>query len=201
MPAKLFTRAPLLGGGVLALTSLTALLVYGALTPSPPPAALPPPPPLADLPLGSPAAPRTAVAPPTAVPPPASVSPAALSPASPAARRPAPTSSPAARADLTAALTVPAGWEDGYVAEIKVTNTGRSAVRWTVTVTNAARLKVRLTNAWNATATQKGDTVTLRGQLLPPGRSITAGYQVAAAAGSHPRPTACTLTGSTCRIG
>jgi cellulase/cellobiase CelA1 len=91
-------------------------------------------------------------------------------------------------------------WDDGYVTEIEVVNSGGTALPWTVTVSNASRFDVRLGNTWNATATQDGDTIVLRGQPLPAGRTITAGYQVSAAAASRPRPAACTLTGGPCRL-
>ena len=112
----------------------------------------------------------------------------------------APTTTPAPDSAVTATLTVTSSWDDGYVAVLTVHNSGSTTVPWTGTVGNARRLHVRLGNAWNATASQDGSTIVLRGEPLAPGRTITAGYQVSAAADSYPHPSACTLTGSTCRF-
>jgi len=112
----------------------------------------------------------------------------------------APTTTPAENSALTATLTVTSSWYNGYVAVLTVRNSGSTTVPWTGTVGNASRLNVRLGNAWNATASQDGSTIVLRGEPLAPGRTITAGYQVSADDGSYPRPSGCTLTGSTCRF-
>lgn len=202
MLGKRSVRLPLLGAGAVLVAVVAAWLLSSLWVPKSPPAALPAPPPPAVLPLGSP----TSGPPASSRPAPASSGAPGVASARgrPAATRRASgttaTAGAATRQALSATLTVTAAWDDGYVTEIKVVNAGSTPQPWTVTVGNASRLDVRLGNAWNATATQAGDAIILRGQPLPAGRTITAGYQVSAAAASHPRPAGCVLTAGTCRL-
>ncbi|NNN36977.1 cellulase family glycosylhydrolase [Streptomyces sp. S3(2020)] len=62
-------------------------------------------------------------------------------------------------AACTAAYTVSSDWGSGFNAEVKVTNTGTTAISsWKVTWTFSGSQQV--TNMWNASYTQSGSTVT-----------------------------------------
>lgn len=100
---------------------------------------------------------------------------------------PTPTGSPTASPTATQTPPTPAGgctatvrvasqWSGGYTADVTVRNNGGSTTRsWSVSWTGS------VTNAWNATVSQNGSTVTARnlsynGTLAPSG-STTFGFQ------------------------
>ncbi|MFF5498267.1 cellulase family glycosylhydrolase [Streptomyces aquilus] len=99
-------------------------------------------------------------------------------------------------AACTAAYTVSSDWGSGFNAEVKVTNTGTTAISsWKVTWTWSGSQKV--TNMWNASYTQSGATVTATNAAhngaVPAGGSATLGFGGAPGGGSVPTVT-CTAS-------
>ncbi|GAA0532664.1 hypothetical protein GCM10010172_11820 [Paractinoplanes ferrugineus] len=105
---------------------------------------------------------------------------------------------PPAGADLAATLNVPASWEQGYVAAVRVRNNGRTAQSFTVTVSNNGMTGARLTGTWNAGGTQSGTTMKFVGGPLQPGATVTFGFQVSKNGGGSARPSGCSVVGGTC---
>ena len=123
---------------------------------------------------------------------PTSARPARSSP--PAARR---TPSPAA-ADFTARYVIVGGRQSSFQAGIVITNNGRTARTWRLTVTHDPG--VRLQGSVGATATASGSTITFSGGPLGPGDSVTAGYQASKDSGDEARPTSCRIEGTACSV-
>jgi endoglucanase len=97
---------------------------------------------------------------------------------------------------------VDSSWPDGFVASIRLTNTGTSPVsNWTLTWTAASGQG--LVNGWGATVSQSGSTVTARAsswaQPVGPGATWTVGYQGSGPA--SPTPTGFALDGRPCPTG
>lgn len=135
---------------------------------------------------GGPTAPPTTT-PPTTTPPtttPPTTTPPTTAP--PTTRPPAGT--------CTAAYRVTSSWVDGFQGEVTVT-AGASAIKsWTVTWTYGG--SQRITQAWNATVTGSGSTVTAKNVdyngSLAAGAQTTFGF-LASGTGASPTPT-CTAT-------
>ncbi|WP_405088982.1 glycoside hydrolase family 11 protein [Microbispora sp. NBC_01389] len=94
-------------------------------------------------------------------------------------------------------------WNNGFTADITVTNTGSSAINgWTLTWSFSGGQQV--TSAWNATVTQSGSSVTARNVSyngsLAPGANTSFGFQ-GTHNGNNPTPSAFSLNGSACTIG
>ncbi|WP_238413009.1 cellulase family glycosylhydrolase [Saccharothrix deserti] len=106
------------------------------------------------------------------------------------------TTTPGGGPTCTATYTVVNQWQGGFQGEVRVT-AGTSAIRsWTVTWTHADGQAV--TNAWNATVTSNGSTVTARNMSyngnLAAGGSTTFGF-TASSRGTNSTPTAsCTVS-------
>ncbi|MGQ5263975.1 GH12 family glycosyl hydrolase domain-containing protein [Micromonospora sp. ZYX-F-536] len=91
-------------------------------------------------------------------------------------------------------------WNNGFTADVQITNTGSSALNgWTLTYNLPSGQQV--TNAWNATVTQSGSAVTARNTghngSVPPGGTASFGYQ-GTLSGSYSSPTSFSLNGATC---
>ncbi|MET8909114.1 cellulose binding domain-containing protein [Micromonospora sp. NPDC004551] len=91
-------------------------------------------------------------------------------------------------------------WNNGFTADVTVTNTGSSTVNgWTLNYNLPSGQTI--TGSWNATVTQSGSAVTARNLsyngTLAPGASTSFGYQ-ATLSGGFSTPTSFTLNGSTC---
>jgi cellulase/cellobiase CelA1 len=98
---------------------------------------------------------------------------------------------------LSATVRIGARWEQGYVASVRVQNTGKTSRAWTVRVTHAdAEDDLALRGTWNATGRQSGDTMTFTGGPLAPGATAMFGYQVSGDA----RPSHCTVVGGKCSV-
>lgn len=111
-------------------------------------------------------------------------------PTTPAPTTPAPTTPPPGGAGCTATYTVVSQWTGGFQGEVKVT-AGSSAIRgWTVTWPLASGQTI--SQAWNATVTSQGSTVTARNVdyngTLAAGASTTFGF-LGSSAGTPDRPT------------
>jgi hypothetical protein len=91
-------------------------------------------------------------------------------------------------------------WPGGFVANITISDTGTAAINgWTLTFTFPGDQKV--TNAWNATVTQSGASVTAANAsydgTISPGASTSMGFQGTWAA-NDTSPTNFALNGTTC---
>jgi hypothetical protein len=91
-------------------------------------------------------------------------------------------------------------WGGGFTANVTITNTGSSAVTgWTVGFTFPGDQKV--TNAWNASTTQSGATVTATNAsyngTIAPGGATSFGFQ-GTWNSNDSSPTAFTLNGTAC---
>jgi cellulase/cellobiase CelA1 len=104
-------------------------------------------------------------------------------------KSPQATTKPAA--SLAAALKVNA-WRGGYVATVRVVNTGKATATWKITVRQSDG---RLGATWNAQGSQQGSSFVFAGGSLAPGASATFGYQAAGG-----RPSGCSVAGGTCRL-
>ncbi|MGC4835954.1 GH12 family glycosyl hydrolase domain-containing protein [Micromonospora vinacea] len=91
-------------------------------------------------------------------------------------------------------------WNNGFTADVQITNTGSSAINgWTLTYGLPGGQQV--TNAWNATVSQSGSTVTARNVShngsVAPGGTASFGYQ-GTLSGGYSSPTSFSLNGATC---
>ncbi|MET8550234.1 GH12 family glycosyl hydrolase domain-containing protein [Micromonospora zamorensis] len=91
-------------------------------------------------------------------------------------------------------------WGNGFTADVQITNTGSSAINgWTLTYSLPSGQQV--TNAWNATVSQSGSTVTARNVghngSIAPGGTASFGYQ-GTLNGSYSSPSSFSLNGATC---
>ncbi len=94
----------------------------------------------------------------------------------------------------------PNTWANGFTADVRVANTGTSAVNgWTVTWTWPGNQQV--TNAWNATVTQSGTQVSARNVAyngtIAPAATADFGFQ-ATYSGTNTAPTGFALNGTAC---
>lgn len=94
----------------------------------------------------------------------------------------------------------PNSWNNGFTADVQITNTGSSALNgWTLTYNLPSGQQV--TNAWNATVSQSGSAVTARNVghngSVPPGGTASFGYQ-GTLSGAYSSPTSFSLNGATC---
>jgi len=91
-------------------------------------------------------------------------------------------------------------WATGFVAEVRVTNTGTAAVTgWTARYTYSGGQQV--SNGWNATVTQSGATVSGTNvdwnRTIAPSQTVSFGVQ-GTHGGANPPPGAFTLNGQAC---
>ncbi|BCB77492.1 hypothetical protein GCM10022251_69630 [Phytohabitans flavus] len=166
---------------------------------------------------GRPTSPPAQTAAPAQTTPPAKTTPPAPRPPAqttrpPQATPPAPTTRPPAPTTQAAATTQTVGtalctfryavsnqWQDGFVAEMKVTAGAAPVSGWTARFEFAGDQAI--TNAWNATVTQSGTQVSATNQdwntTIPAGGNATFGFQ-ATYSGTNPPPTTATLNDTTC---
>jgi cellulase/cellobiase CelA1 len=104
------------------------------------------------------------------------------------------------RDDLAAFLGVTASWNAGYVAFVKVENTGSAARTWSVTVAHQGQTGLRLGAVWGAAGTQQGTSLVFTGGPLAAGKSVTFGYQTTKTGPDNARPAGCTVVGGTCAV-
>jgi Glycosyl hydrolase family 62/Cellulose binding domain len=95
--------------------------------------------------------------------------------------------------------TVPDQWQDGFGANVSVTNLGDRLSGWTLTWSFAAGQQV--TQGWNAAITQNGSQVTARSMTyngdLGTGAGTSFGFN-GSWSGSNPVPASFALNGTTC---
>ncbi|RLP92821.1 glycosyl hydrolase family 5 [Micromonospora sp. BL4] len=120
-------------------------------------------------------------------------------PTTPPPTTPPPTTPPPGGAGCAVKYT-PNSWNNGFTADVQITNRGSSALNgWTLTYNLPSGQQV--TNAWNATVSQSGSTVTARNVghngSVAPGGTASFGYQ-GTLSGAYSSPTSFTLNGATC---
>ncbi|WP_430783210.1 cellulose binding domain-containing protein [Actinoplanes sp. G11-F43] len=93
-----------------------------------------------------------------------------------------------------------ASWREGFIAAVRVSNSGSEAREWTVTLTFPSSADVEVRGAWNASVSRSGDTVTLRGRSLAAGQSITAGFQADKETRDPVKPVSCAVGGGSCKV-
>ncbi|AVT38274.1 hypothetical protein C6W10_19570 [Plantactinospora sp. BB1] len=95
--------------------------------------------------------------------------------------------------------TVGSQWQGGFTATVTVNNVGDPISSWTLTWSYDAGQ--RITQAWNATATQSGSQVTVRNATyngsIATGASVSFGFN-GSWNGSNPAPTSFAVNGTTC---
>lgn len=101
---------------------------------------------------------------------------------------------------LAATVSLSASWDGGYVANVRLTNSGAKSVNWTVTVTHSGQTRLRLTETWNATGSQRGSSFVFTGGPLAPGATATFGFQSAGQSQGAARPAGCSVVGGTCTV-
>ncbi|MET8148393.1 cellulose binding domain-containing protein [Actinoplanes sp. NPDC049668] len=144
----------------------------------------------------SPTPSKSSAAPTTTAPRTATPKPNTPKPTEKATTKPA----PPPPASFTARYSVGASWDRGFVAMVRVTNTGTTARNWTVTISYESRAEVRITNAWNAQLDRQGDTSVLTGGPLAPGASFSFGFEASKQVRNRIQPTGCTVDGTPCRL-
>ncbi|MDO3700885.1 cellulose binding domain-containing protein [Micromonospora sp. C28SCA-DRY-2] len=120
-------------------------------------------------------------------------------PTTPPPTTPPPTTPPPGGSGCAVKYT-PNSWDNGFTADVQITNTGSSAINgWTLTYALPAGQQV--TSAWNATVSQSGSTVTARNLSwngsIAPGGTASFGYQ-GTLSGSYSSPTSFSLNGVAC---
>jgi cytoskeletal protein RodZ len=120
------------------------------------------------------------------------------------ATTPKPTATKTTRApsaDFAVTVSVGASWEQGYVASVRLQNTGNATGSWTVTVSHANLSNLRLLGTWGgARGTQAGNNVVFTGGPLPAGASAGFGYQVSKSGSGNARPSGCSVVGGRCGV-
>ncbi|MEV4386511.1 cellulose binding domain-containing protein [Micromonospora sp. NPDC049580] len=113
---------------------------------------------------------------------------------------PPPTTPPPGGSSGCAVKYTANSWNNGFTADVQITNTGSSAINgWTLTYNLPGGQT--LTNAWNATVSQSGSAVTARNVShngsIAPGGTASFGYQ-GTLNGSYSSPTSFSLNGTSC---
>jgi endoglucanase len=109
-----------------------------------------------------------------------------------------PSSSPRPPGGCTATYTVTGSWPGGFGAEVRITNTGTTQTTngWRVVWTFATGQSVQ--NGWQGIFTTSGNTVTVTNppdfnKVIPPGQSVTAGFNGLGPSSPVPNPVSCTV--------
>jgi cellulase/cellobiase CelA1 len=101
---------------------------------------------------------------------------------------------------LSARYTTTSAWDTGLIAEITVTNAGDREQDWRVELVLPAG--VRVGNAWNARADQRGDRVLLvpppERPRLRPGESTVLGFRASRPPGAPVTPRSCSVNTRPC---
>jgi endoglucanase len=108
-------------------------------------------------------------------------------------------SSPPSGAACSVAYKVDSQWNNGFTATITITNRGPAVAGWSLTFTFPG--DQRISNAWNAAATQSGNAVTVRdggwNGSIPTGGTASFGFQ-ATYSGTNAAATGFKLNGTPC---
>ncbi|NYF57246.1 GH12 family glycosyl hydrolase domain-containing protein [Micromonospora purpureochromogenes] len=121
-------------------------------------------------------------------------------PTTPPPTTPPPTTPPPTGGSGCAVKYTPNAWNNGFTADVQITNTGSSTINgWTLVYNLPAGQQI--TSSWNATVSQSGSAVTARNVswngTLAPGGTASFGYQ-GTLSGAYSSPTSFALNGQTC---
>ncbi|GAA4598101.1 hypothetical protein BJY16_002587 [Actinoplanes octamycinicus] len=105
---------------------------------------------------------------------------------------------PPAPQDLSVTYSTVSSWDRAFVASLQITNKGTQAHEATITLTYPS--PVSIGGTWNARGTSSGNTITLSGIQVGPGRSITVGFQSGKGTADRIKPTGCTVVGGSCSV-
>ena len=139
---------------------------------------------------------------PTVIPASVAASPPPPSPSSArpsSSRRPRPSPS-AQRPSFPAEYVIVNGRRSTFQVGIVIRNTGSTARNWQVVVTHNPADGVRLRGSVGAKVSTSGDTITLSGGPLGPGKTVTVGYQATHRSSEAVRPASCEIEGRACTV-
>jgi cellulase/cellobiase CelA1 len=109
-------------------------------------------------------------------------------------------SSGAPTASCTATASTGASWYGGYVENVKITNNGAATTGWKITFDLPAQ--ARVTNSWNLTHSQDGETVTAQAvsydKTIAAGGTLPFGFVTAGSGKNVAQPTWYALNGVRC---
>jgi hypothetical protein len=116
--------------------------------------------------------------------------------------KPAPPSRTArpAQAALTATYAVGSSWDTGFIGAVRVRNVSAVPQNWAIAVRWDGAAGVRITQAWNASLSRRGDVTVLSGGPLAPGATQNLGFEATKQVTGPVRPASCTVNGSWCRM-
>ncbi|GIF07126.1 cellulose binding domain-containing protein [Actinoplanes siamensis] len=110
------------------------------------------------------------------------------------------TTAPAAK-DLDVTYSTSANWNNGFIAALKVTNSGSQPHDFSITLSYPSGSGLAIRGAWNASASVNGNQIVVRGRSpLAGNSSITVGFQSDKRTNRQLRPTGCTVTGGSCKV-
>lgn len=138
---------------------------------------------------------------------PASAAPSASASISPSGRPDASTPSTSRRPgdstgtgrSLTANYVLSRTWDDGFVANIELTNASGSDRPYEVRLTFPRNVTITVTGYWNASLTASRGSLVFTGGPLAAGRSIRVGFQATKNRSAQVDPTGCTVNGQPCQ--
>jgi cellulose binding protein with CBM2 domain len=169
------------------------LMVSPALTPEPP-ASADPPPPIAAAAAPRSSLPKSPVASKSASPSP-SHSPSPSASKKPTKKPKAKPATPPAASSISARYNVRRGRDNDLQGFGAVSNTGKAAGSWTMTLTFQSG--VRITRSYGASMSSSGSTVTFRGSLAPD-KSAMFGFGGEVGRNASIRPVSCSINGHSC---
>ncbi|WP_045743272.1 cellulose binding domain-containing protein [Actinoplanes rectilineatus] len=117
-----------------------------------------------------------------------------------AAASPTPSKTTVAPADdLSVSYSNSASWRDGFIASIKVTNTG-AAKDFTINLSYPSDAGVRVRGGgWNVSVSGDDGRVTLTGSVNA-GATVNVGFQASKDSRNTVKPSACSVGGGTCSV-
>jgi hypothetical protein len=101
---------------------------------------------------------------------------------------------------FTAQYIIVNGRRSTFQVGIVVKNTGSAARDWQVVVTHDPSDGVRLRGGVGAQVSGSGDTITVSGGPLGPGKTVTVGFQATRRSDEAVRPTSCKIEGRDCTV-
>ena len=135
---------------------------------------------------------------PTLIPPSVIASPSpSPSPARASSPSRRPSARPSPRASFTAQYVAVDGRRSSFRAGVTVKNTGSAAGDWKVVITYDPSDGVRV---FGDEVSTSGDTVTLRGGPLQPGKTVTVGFAAFHRSASSVRPASCKIGSRDCTV-
>lgn len=100
---------------------------------------------------------------------------------------------------LTASYALSRTWDDGFVANVELTNSSGSDRPYEVRLTFPRNVMIVVTGYWNASVTAYRSSLIFTGGPLKAGRSIRVGFQATKNRSAQVDPTGCTVNGDPCQ--